>query len=199
MNQPSAACRSDRDAAVWSAMTMTCRKVAHHDNYPPRGPSLRRADCGAGPGHVALCRTFRATGRRDRRPPARARSRHDADRHRRNVRQRRSGDPGGRSDRRAPRRSVPGGQGAANPREPGRYRAGLQGQPRAAQHRLHRSLPAALAGQRPARRDGRGFRRPGGRRANPPLGGEQPRPRRHRRADRHRQGVCRADRDARRG
>ena len=90
-----------------------------------------------------------AATERDRRAPARPRPRHDAHRHRRDVRRRRRRGARRRSDRRAPRRRLPGQQGAAAERDAARDDRRVRAQPAAARNGPARPVSAALARRQP--------------------------------------------------
>jgi hypothetical protein len=136
-------------------------------------PPVRGGDTGTGPGHLALRRVAATAGIGDRVAAPRARPRDDGHRHRRDVRRRRGGDPGRGGDRRAPRRRVPGQQGAAPSCDPPGHGRGLPCEPAPPRHRPPRPLPAALARAHPARGDPRRVRRPRRVGGGTVLGGEQ--------------------------
>ena len=122
-----------------------------------------------GQGTWAMGKTA-SSDRGGRRAPAGPRSRHDAHRHRRDVRRRGRGRGRRRGDRRPARRGVSGQQGAAASRDPARHDCRVPCQPEAPSHRAPRSLPASLARQRAAGRDAGGVRRRSSRRATSATG-----------------------------
>ena len=145
-----------------------------HAGRNPHSQASGRQNCRhARPGHVGHGRKREQTKTGNRGAAARPRARHVADRHRRDVCQRRRRRDRRRSLRRTARRGLHRQQGAAGKRDATRHHHGVRAQPEAAQHRPDRPLSAALARPAAACPDAGGVRDAGQRRQDPRLGRQQ--------------------------
>ena len=109
------------------------RRRRQHD--PHRSPAGWHRRSGAGPGHLAHGRARQRGEGRGGGAAAGHRTRHDADRHRGDVRQRRRRGGRRRGHRRAARQDVHGQQGLSAQRLAYRRAGGVRAQPETAEHR----------------------------------------------------------------